>query len=101
VPKNRPIKRQSWQKVSDTTGRGFGYLQNAGKPFSKGVVNEKTKERLPKPTMKTITIQNEPDLDHRNRFFRDNLMAMTETKLLVTAKEEAENRLVIDRYHKE
>lgn len=49
--------------------------------------------------MKTITIQNEPDLDHRNRFFRDNLMAMTETKLLMTAKQEAENRLVIGKYN--
>ena len=44
--------------------------------------------------MKTITTQNEPDLDLKNRFFRDNLRAMAETKMLQTAKQEAENRLV-------
>ena len=51
--------------------------------------------------MHNITIHNEPDLDQRNRFFRDNLMAMTEAKFMTTAKQEAENRLVIDRYREE
>ena len=49
--------------------------------------------------MKTITTQNEPDLDLKNRFFRDNLKAMAETKMLQTAKQEAENRLVINKYN--
>ena len=49
--------------------------------------------------MKTITTQNEPDLDLKNRFFRDNLRAMAETKMLQTAKQEAENRLVINKYN--
>jgi hypothetical protein len=86
--------------VSDTTGRGFGYPQNAGKPFSKGVVNEKAKDRLPKATMKTITIMNMPDLDLKNRFYRDNLSAMAETKFILSAKHELENQQVLDRYWK-
>ena len=49
--------------------------------------------------MKTITTQNEPDLDLKNRFFRDNLRAMAETKMLQTAKQEAKNRLVINKYN--
>lgn len=49
--------------------------------------------------MQTITTQNEPDLDLKNRFFRDNLRAMTETKILLTAKQEAENRLVINKFN--
>jgi hypothetical protein len=98
VPKHKPTKTQNWQKVSDTTGRGFGDPLNAGKPFSKGVSNYK--DRMPRPTMKTITTANQPDLDLKNRFYRDNLSAMTETKVMITAKQEAEKRLVIDKYVK-
>ena len=51
--------------------------------------------------MQTITSHTAPDLDLKNRFYRDNLSAMAETKLMLTAKQEAENRLVIDRYNQE
>lgn len=67
--------------------------------MSKGVVNEKAKDLLPKPTMKTITTQNQPDLDHSNRFYKDNLQALDEIKVHITAKQEAENRLVIRKYN--
>ena len=49
--------------------------------------------------MQTITTNTAPDLDLKNRFYRDNLAAVTETKQMMTAKQEAENRLVIDRYN--
>lgn len=48
--------------------------------------------------MATITTVNQPDLDHKNRFYRDNLSAIAETNVILTAKHEAENRLVVDKY---
>jgi len=68
LPKTRSSKTQSWQKVSDKTGRGYE-SESSQLPGSVSNVNQKA----PRPTMETITKQNMPDLDHNNRFFDDNL----------------------------
>ena len=89
-----------WQKVSDTTGRGYGSSSKKGTPFAPGVSNETAKYGLPRPTMETITNQNAADLDIQNRFYQDNLHTLNRVKVERTSKQEAEQRLIIDRYEK-
>ena len=48
VPKQRPQTKQTWQKVTDTTGRGYG---PANKKETGTVSNMNTKSQLPKPDM--------------------------------------------------
>ena len=76
MPKQRPNSVKYWQKVSDTTGRGYGH---ASKPKTPGTVsNVKAREQLPRPTMATITTQNPSSLDHSNRFYDDNRRKLEE-----------------------
>ena len=77
VAKQRPSTMESWQKLSDTTGRGFGG------PARKvpGMVSNTThgyREELPRPTMDTLLTQKPASLDHQNRYFTDNKKMLEE-----------------------
>ena len=76
---------KQWQKVSDTTGRGFGEVTRKV-PGCEANYND----GLPRPTMKTITTQNPKSLDHDNRFFEDSKRRMNEMLALGVAQEEPE-----------
>ena len=47
VPKQKPQAKNSWQKVSDKTGRGF---TQCPKQQPGHVANENTNQQLPRPT---------------------------------------------------
>ena len=70
VPKQRPSNIKTWQKVSDTTGRGYCDAKNRHTPGC--VCNQRARESMPKPNMDTLLTQNPASLDHSNRFFEDN-----------------------------
>ena len=76
MPKQRPSDAKNWQKVSDTTGRGYGYAAQRQTPGC--VSNAKAREQLPRPTMETLLTQNAASLDHENRFFEDTRKRMGE-----------------------
>ena len=73
VPKQKPKPTQQWQKVTDTTGRGFGEAQ---KKVPGDVSNFKTKQHMPNPSMNDICTQAHNSLDTGNRFFVDNKKAL-------------------------
>lgn len=75
VPKKRTTRVEAWQKVSDTTGRGFGEPARKVPGCVKGTFHG-FKESLPRPNMNTILTQNAPNLDNENRFYEDNKKRM-------------------------
>lgn len=67
-------KKNTWTRITDTTGRGYGECKGiAGvSQMALGAKSLRGFESLPKPDMKSILTQNAHDLDKNNRFFEDN-----------------------------
>ena len=78
---------QQWQKVSDTTGRGFGEIARK-MPGCVSNTYHGYKEDLPRPNMQTLLTQNPKNLDHENRFFEDNKKRMNAMLVYDMAQEQ-------------
>ena len=86
VPKRKTTRLEQWQKVSDTTGRGFGDVVRQ-MPGAVSNTYHGYREEMPRPTMATLTTQNPKSLDAANRFFEDNKRRMQAIAMYDMAQE--------------